>query len=124
MKRFTRIISTFALLAGLTVFLAAPAYADPVDVFTGDACRGNTSVCGTTNSTGVYAILKNVINILLTIGGIISVIMIIIGGIKYTTSTGDSSTINSARETIIYAVVGLVVSIMAFAIVNFVLGRI
>lgn len=123
MKKITGIISSFALMLGMAVSLTAPVLADPVDVFKGDACKGNTSVCGTSGSTGVYTILRNVVNILLTIGGIIAVIMIIVGGIKYTTSTGDSSSVNSARETIIYAVVGLVVSIMAFAIVNFVLNR-
>jgi hypothetical protein len=48
--------------------------------------------------------------------------MIVIGGIKYTTSNGDSSAITSAKNTILYSVVGLVVAILAFAIVNFVLG--
>lgn len=123
MKKITRIITSLALLLGLSLSFAVPAYADPVDVLTGDACKGNTSVCGTGGSTGVYTILRNIINVLLTVGGIIAVIMIIVGGIKYTTSTGDSSSLNSARETILYAVVGLVISIMAFAIVNFVLNR-
>jgi Type IV secretion system pilin len=123
MKKIVGIISSFALMLSMTLAVATPAFADPVDVFKGDACKGNTSVCGTSGSTGVYTILKNVVNVLLTIGGIIAVIMIIVGGIKYTTSTGDSGSVNSARETIIYAVVGLVVSIMAFAIVNFVLNR-
>lgn len=123
MKKITRIISSLAVVIGLSLGAATPAYADPVDVFKGDACKGNTSVCGTAGSRDVYDILGNVIKILLTISGIISVIMIIVGGIRYTTSTGDSSTINSARETILYAIVGLVVSLMAFAIVSFVLGR-
>ena len=122
MKKLSRIITSLALLGSLTLFTAGPAFAAPVDVFKGDACTGNTSICGS-NGNDVYSILKNVINILLTVVGIISVIMIIVGGIKYVTSTGDSSSINSARETIIYAVVGLGISIMAFAIVNFVLGR-
>lgn len=123
MKKITHIVSSLAVVIGLSLGAAAPAYADPVDVFKGDACRGNTSVCGNAGSRDVYDILGNVIKILLTIGGIVSVIMIIVGGIRYTTSTGDASTINSARETILYAIVGLVVSLMAFAIVSFVLGR-
>lgn len=123
MKKITRLITSLALLIGLTVFAAAPAFADEVDVFKGDACTGNTSICGSSGNEA-YQILENVINILLTIIGIIAVIMIIIGGIKYVTSTGDSSSINSARETIIYALVGLGIAIMAYALVNFVIGRI
>jgi multisubunit Na+/H+ antiporter MnhB subunit len=52
--------------------------------------------------------------------GAIAVIMIVIGGIRYTTSNGDSGSIKSAKDTILYAVVGLVVAMLAYAIVNFV----
>jgi hypothetical protein len=47
--------------------------------------------------------------------------MIVIGGIRYTTSNGDSAGITSAKNTILYAVVGLIVALLAYAIVNFVL---
>ena len=50
--------------------------------------------------------------------------MIIIGGIKYVTSNGDSSGVTSAKNTILYAVVGLVVAVMAYTIVNFVLTNV
>ncbi len=50
-------------------------------------------------------------------------IMIVIGGIKYTTSNGDSSSVTSAKNTILYAVVGLIVAMMAYAIVNYVVGK-
>lgn len=66
-------------------------------------------------------LLTNIINILLFIIGAVAVIMIIIGGIKYTTSNGDQAQVTSAKNTILYAVVGLVVAIMSYAIVNFVL---
>ena len=79
---------------------------------------------GTTGKAKVNKTVNNVVNILLFALGIISVIMIIVGGIKYTTSNGDSSALTSAKNTILYAIVGLVVAIMAYAIVNFVLGRI
>jgi hypothetical protein len=48
--------------------------------------------------------------------------MIIVGGLRYVTSGGDASSTKAARDTILYAVVGLVIAVMAFAIVNFVLG--
>ena len=50
--------------------------------------------------------------------------MIIVGGIKYSTSAGDPAKVSSARLTIMYAIGGLVVSILAFAIVYFVVGRV
>jgi hypothetical protein len=68
-------------------------------------------------------LLESIINILLFIIGAIAVIMIIIGGIKYTTSNGDQAQVTSAKNTILYAVVGLIVAIMAYAIVNFVVSK-
>ena len=70
------------------------------------------------------SLVKNVVNIILWVVGILSVIMMVWGGIKYTTSAGDSNKVTSAKNTIIYAVIGLIVSIMAYAIVNFVIGQI
>lgn len=67
--------------------------------------------------------LQNVINILLFIAGIIAVIYIVIGGFRYVTSNGDSGSISKAKNTIMYALIGLVIAIMAYAIVNFVLGK-
>ena len=65
-------------------------------------------------------VIKDVTNVLLYILGAVAVIMIIVGGIKYTISNGDSSQITSAKNTILYAVIGLIVALLAYAIVNFV----
>lgn len=66
--------------------------------------------------------IKNVVNVLLFLLGAIAVIMIIIGGIRYATSNGDAGAIKGAKDTILYAVIGLIVAILAYAIVNFVVG--
>jgi len=66
--------------------------------------------------------IQTIVNILLFILGAIAVVMIIIGGIKYTTSNGDSAAVTSAKNTILYSVVGLIVAILAYAIVNFVIN--
>jgi hypothetical protein len=73
---------------------------------------------------GDGSIFTLVVNILLFIIGAISVIMLIIGGIRYTISGGDSSAVTSAKNTILYAIIGLIVAFLAFAIVNWVLGAI
>lgn len=73
------------------------------------------------NVTGDDGLIKKVVNLLLWAIGIISVIMIIIGGIRYATSNGDSNQVTAAKNTIMYAVIGLVIAIFAYAIVNFVL---
>lgn len=84
-----------------------------------NASKG-TGVTGTLFGEG--SIFTIIVNILLFIIGAISVIMLIIGGIKYTVSNGDSSQVTSAKNTILYAIVGLVIAFLAFAAVNWVLG--
>lgn len=84
---------------------------------------GGATICGATSKDDVPSIIETVINTILVVLGMISVIMIVIGGIRYTTSNGDSGATKAAKDTILYAVVGLVVAILAYAIVNFVLSR-
>jgi hypothetical protein len=69
-------------------------------------------------------IIRLVINIFSILVGVVAVIMIIIGGLKYITSGGDSSNVTGAKNTILYAVVGLVVVAMAQFIVRFVLTKV
>ncbi len=68
-------------------------------------------------------VIKNVVNVILYAIGVAAVIMIVIGGLRYVVSGGDSSGVSGAKNTILYAVVGLVIAIMAYAIVNFVLTQ-
>ena len=73
---------------------------------------------------GEGSIFTTVVNVLLFVIGAISVIMLIFGGIRYTVSGGDSANVTAAKNTIMYALIGLVVAFLAFAIVNWVLGAI
>lgn len=66
--------------------------------------------------------VKDIINVMLFIVGILAVIMIIYGGIRYVISTGDQAKVTAAKNTIMYSIVGLVVAIVAYAIVNWVIG--
>lgn len=79
---------------------------------------------GSDNKTDLMGTLTVVINVILAVVGFVAVIMIIMGGISFITSQGDSSKVTKARNTILYGVVGLVVALLAFAIVNFVLSNI
>ncbi|MEK7620836.1 MAG: pilin [Patescibacteria group bacterium] len=69
-------------------------------------------------------VLKDVINIMLYLAGAIAVVMIVVGGIRYITSDGDPGAASKAKNTIIYALVGLVIAVMSYSIVNFVIGRV
>lgn len=74
--------------------------------------------------SGDNAIFKTIVNIMLFIIGAISVIMLIIGGIRYVVSGGDQNAVSGAKNTILYAIIGIIVALLAYAIVNFVVGGI
>lgn len=68
--------------------------------------------------------VTSIINAVIAVLGIVCVVVIIIGGINYMTSSGDSGKVKKAKDTILYGVIGLVICVLAFAIVNFVIGNI
>ena len=76
------------------------------------------------NLIGPDGVFTQVTNTVLYIVGIISVIMLIYGGLRYVISGGDSKKVTDAKNTILYAIIGLIISILAFAIVNFVINAI
>jgi len=76
----------------------------------------------TCNGNDLNSIVKLIINAVIFIIGIIAVIMIILGGVTYATSQGDSGKVKKGKDTILYGIIGLVVALLAFAIVNFVLS--
>lgn len=78
--------------------------------------------CGAADGT-VNAVIRVVINILSIIAGLIAVIMIIVSGLKYITSQGDSNQISSSKKSLIYAILGLVVVAFAQIIVKFVVAK-
>jgi hypothetical protein len=67
--------------------------------------------------------ISNIVNILSSLVGIAAVVMIIVGGFRYVTSGGDSNRVASAKNTIIYALIGLVIAALAQVIVRFVLNK-
>lgn len=79
---------------------------------------------GQFNRSDLMSVINTVINVIIGMVGFIAVVVVIVGGIGFITSQGDASKVTRARNTILYGVVGLVVALLAFAIVNFVLGSI
>ena len=121
MKIFTKILTAGMLMIGL------------LGVFTPAVSAANgINICSDGNENSVYCqnkdkgegqvngIIKTIVEVLLTAVGAISIIMIVIGGILFALSSGDAQKAAKARSTILYAVVGLIVSVFASAIVNFV----
>jgi len=84
-----------------------------------ESARGNGQPTELFGDTGV---ITTITNTLLFVVGALAVIMIIFGGIRYATSGGNASSVTAAKNTILYAIVGLIIAFLAFALVNWVLG--
>jgi hypothetical protein len=128
MKRFAIFALTLGTLFSFA-FVASPAFA-------GDAAAKKAAceaIGGTSNAAGDCStgatnatpqdIFSQVIQIFSWVVGAISVIMLIFGGFKYITSGGDAGKITGAKNTILYAIVGLVIVALSQVIINFVLDR-
>ena len=86
-------------------------------------CAGVKAVGGTCDEKQLPSKINDIVNILFIVVGSLAVIILIIGGIRYITSTGDSARIQKAKDTILYAIIGIIVVILARAIVGFVVGQ-
>jgi hypothetical protein len=128
----TMLIALSAVAAVATPVLApAAVYADTQSTINQGLCQGTSLDTTATNCNAsandaqskINSLLTSVINIFSIVVGIIAVFMIIFGGLKYITSGGDSGNVSGAKNTIIYALIGLVIVALAQFIVHFVLGK-
>lgn len=84
------------------------------------ACEQQNKTSGCSDGEALGNIFATIANIILFLVGAVAVIMLIIGGFRYVTSNGDANAISGAKNTILYAVIGIVVAFMSFAAVNFI----
>ncbi|HJP81556.1 MAG TPA: hypothetical protein VJ841_04140 [Candidatus Saccharimonadales bacterium] len=117
MKKVVSVFIALAIVVGGMFVLPEVSHAAPVD----EIQSGVNSAGGNNSGGSLGSRFQDIVNIMLYVLGAIAVIMIVIGGIRYATSNGDSGAVSGAKNTILYAVVGLIVAILAYAIVNFVL---
>ena len=126
MKRLF-LLATTALLLSFGAFGSLAAYADTAqnDICTGALGSSSGSGCAApTGSPTVNGTLENVINILTTIIGAVAIIMIIVGGMQIVFSGGDPGKVKNGREAIIYALIGIVIVLVAQVLVKFVLAKV
>jgi hypothetical protein len=127
LKRLLIIITLFFSTFSISFSAAAPVYAQLSQNSKNAACQGISSTTGGNCDANSASSLNNVIRIALQILsvviGIIAVVMIIVAGLKFITSGGDAQKAASARNTILYAVVGLIIVALAQVLVRFVLSR-
>jgi len=124
--RLRRVMLTIAAMLAIGAGLLASPLAQTVSAQTptDEVCAGINAASGTGcngSSTSLNHIIANAVNILSILIGIVAVVMIMVGGFKYITASGDSSKLGSAKSTILYAIIGLVIVALAQSIVHFVL---
>ncbi len=126
-NRLTQIfIGTFTSL--LILLPAVPVSAGFFDNARDQACSGanatSGSACDKTASSSLSNIIAVMLNIFSVVVGVIAVIMIIVAGVKFVTSGGAADKVSGAKNTILYAVIGLAVVALAQIIVRFVLNKV
>lgn len=105
--------------AGLSALTTGSAFAQE-----GGIRGGLDATAGADQGTNdLETVIQNAINVLLFIVGVAAVVMLIVGGIRYILSAGDQQAVANAKNTIIYAIVGIIVAVLAYAAVNFVFGE-
>ena len=120
----TAVMAAVLAIVGVGACVAMPAFAlEEGEAGTSwqngiDAAKGNNV------PSNISVSVTSIINTVLYVVGLLAVVMVIIGGVKYTTSGGDQAQVTSAKNTILYGIVGLVIAVLAYAIVNFVIGKI
>lgn len=136
LKKIKEICLSLGLFSLIAVPVMAPAvvYADfTTDTVQNSLCNGSngntqlnttTNCSDTTGNGGLESLMRKVIQIFSIIVGFVAVVMIIVGGIKYITSGGDSGNISGAKNTIIYAIIGLIIVAVAQLVVHFVLKNV
>jgi len=120
---YKKIIIVLALVLGFVAVLHPHAASALFDGSTSEACQGvGLGKTGCSDGTSsLTKLISTIINLISLAVGLASVIMIMVGGFKYVTSGGDSGKLTSAKNTIIYAIIGLVVVALGQFIVKFVL---
>jgi hypothetical protein len=129
MKRFihkTLILLTLALVACVPSFVPVAVHAQAVSQETKNtACEaiGNAGGDCSTGEGGISSLIASIVNILSWVVGVAAVIMVLVGGFRYVTSAGDTNAISAAKNTILYAIIGLVIALLSQGLVRFVLNK-
>jgi hypothetical protein len=121
-KRTGIFATEIAVLALAKVQFAAATCAPDTTVVNGGAAGGATCATptGVPSTLSIGGLFGTVANVLIFGVGAISVIVLIIGGLRYVVSAGNAAQVQGAKNTILYAIVGIVVAVAAYALVNFV----
>jgi hypothetical protein len=134
-KKVTLLFSEVIAMFALVFAPIAPAFAqDAQQQINAGLCTGSNlqftedtsgADCNTTDATErVNSLIRTIVNLLSAVVGIVAVIMIIFGGLRYITSGGNDTSVTGAKNTILYAIIGLIIVALAQVLVRFTLSKV
>jgi hypothetical protein len=135
MKPFKQIILGLVLVASALFLQAAPiAAAFTQQTINSGLCAGSSGEvsdsaaaanCNSSDATDkINNLIQTIVNLLSAIVGFVAVVMIIVGGLRYITSGGNDTSVTGAKNTILYAIIGLIIVALSQLIVHFVLNKV
>ncbi len=114
--------ATSLVWAGRALAATCDTSGDPL--VNGANCAAPSGKAGSATLFGAGGVFQKVANFLILLVGAIAVIMLIIGGLRYVISSGNEKAVEGAKNTILYAIIGIVVAILAYAAVKFVIAQV
>ncbi len=129
MKKIRMLIALMMMTGAMVVApLAQTSYAavnidNAKEVTETEACKQQGDRDGCKSGGAITQVFRTVANVLLFLVGAVAVIMLIIGGFRYVASNGDAAATKGAKDTIMYAIIGIIVAFLAYAAVNFVVTQ-
>lgn len=128
MKRiFIYVMLSIGLLSPTMTLVAPPAYASTKEELKKGACLGDAACEASTSAStksSVDNIINTIINVFSWVVGVVAVLMVMFGGFRYITAAGDATKTKTAKDTILFALIGLVIVALSQVIVKFVIDQV
>lgn len=123
-KRIKMFVATVAASGLLFIGLPVNAVSCPDGTTQAGSEKDTLAECNVSDDTSLMNTVLNLINVALSVLGLVAVAVIILGAVQFMTASGDPGKVKKAKDTILYGVIGLVVAILAYSIVNFIIASV
>lgn len=129
MKTVQKMAAGVAMMVGVALGVAGALPVMAVDCPAGSerASADSYAECNipvSATQESVWDVVQRIINLVIGVLGVVTVVVIVLGGVMYATSSGEAANVKRAKDMIMYGVIGLVIALLAYAIVNFVLSNV
>jgi hypothetical protein len=121
--KIKNVLAAGAIMLATAFVTVAPVSAVTCPSGSINASAATLAECNVKPDNSLFPTITTIINVIIGVLGVVAVAVVVLGGVQYTLSTGEPAKLKKAKDTILYGIVGLVVAILAYAIVNFVISN-